>query len=73
MKAPGFGDNRKNSLKDMAIATGGVVFGDEALELKMEDIKQQVNTNRNTHLFSYLGRCTASEIITCIHCTFLIK
>ncbi|XP_063728518.1 60 kDa heat shock protein, mitochondrial-like [Symsagittifera roscoffensis] len=41
VKAPGFGDNRKNSLKDMAIATGGVVFGDEALELKMEDIKQQ--------------------------------
>lgn len=25
VKAPGFGDNRKNSLKDMAIATGGVV------------------------------------------------
>ena len=42
MKAPGFGDNRKNSLKDMAIATGGVVFGDEAIELKLEDIKQQV-------------------------------
>lgn len=25
MKAPGFGDNRKNQLKDMAIATGGAV------------------------------------------------
>lgn len=25
VKAPGFGDNRKNTLRDMAIATGGVV------------------------------------------------
>lgn len=25
MKAPGFGDNRKNQLVDMAIATGGIV------------------------------------------------
>ena len=25
VKAPGFGDNRKNILHDMAIATGGVV------------------------------------------------
>merc|ERR1719204_2507830 len=26
VKAPGFGDNRKNTLHDMAVATGGVVF-----------------------------------------------
>lgn len=38
MKAPGFGDNRKNQLHDMAVATGGIVFGDEAIELKLEDI-----------------------------------
>lgn len=25
VKAPGFGDNRKNQLKDMAVATGGTV------------------------------------------------
>jgi len=25
VKAPGFGDNRKNSLHDMAVATGGMV------------------------------------------------
>ena len=25
VKAPGFGDNRKNTLRDMAIATGGIV------------------------------------------------
>lgn len=25
VKAPGFGDNRKNQLRDMAIATGGTV------------------------------------------------
>ncbi|XP_004569892.3 60 kDa heat shock protein, mitochondrial [Maylandia zebra] len=39
VKAPGFGDNRKNQLKDMAIATGGTVFGDEALGLALEDIQ----------------------------------
>ena len=26
MKAPGFGDNRKNMLQDMAVATGGMVL-----------------------------------------------
>lgn len=25
MKAPGFGDNRKNQLRDMAVASGGAV------------------------------------------------
>lgn len=39
VKAPGFGDNRKNILADMAIATGGVVFGDEANLLKLEDVQ----------------------------------
>jgi chaperonin GroEL len=29
VKAPGFGDNRKNQLKYMAIATGGTVVGEE--------------------------------------------
>ena len=38
VKAPGFGDNRRNQLHDMAIATGGTVFGDEAIELKVEDV-----------------------------------
>lgn len=41
VKAPGFGDNRKNTLRDMAVATGGVVFGDEADMFKMEDIQMQ--------------------------------
>lgn len=27
-------------LKDMAIATGAVVFGDDALDLKLEDVQQ---------------------------------
>ena len=35
----GFGDNRKNTLKDMAIATGALVFGEEALEMKLEDVQ----------------------------------
>ena len=40
VKAPGFGDNRKNQLHDMAVATGGTVFGDEAIELKLEDVTE---------------------------------
>ena len=38
VKAPGFGDNRKNQLNDMAIATGGIVLGDDAMELKIENV-----------------------------------
>jgi len=38
VKAPGFGDNRKNQLHDMAIATGGTVLGDDSLELKIEEV-----------------------------------
>ena len=41
VKAPGFGDNRKNTMADMAIATGGVVFGTEGADLKLEDIQAQ--------------------------------
>ncbi|CAH8541378.1 unnamed protein product [Schistosoma mattheei] len=41
VKAPGFGDNRKNTLKDMAVATGGMVFGDEADMFKLEDVQLQ--------------------------------
>lgn len=41
VKAPGFGDNRKATLHDMAIATGGIVFGDEANLVKLEDVQQQ--------------------------------
>merc|ERR1719290_735914 len=41
VKAPGFGDNRKNSLQDMAIATGGIVFGDEGSDIKLEDVQIQ--------------------------------
>merc|ERR1719443_2541295 len=41
VKAPGFGDNRKNTLQDMAIATGGLVFGEEGSDLKLEDIQMQ--------------------------------
>ncbi|KAK7867515.1 hypothetical protein R5R35_009415 [Gryllus longicercus] len=39
VKAPGFGDNRKATLQDMAIATGGIVFGDEASNIKLEDVQ----------------------------------
>uniref|UniRef100_A0A2K6BP67 60 kDa heat shock protein, mitochondrial n=1 Tax=Macaca nemestrina TaxID=9545 RepID=A0A2K6BP67_MACNE len=39
IKTPGFGDNRKNQLKGMAIATGGAVFGEEELTVNLEDIQ----------------------------------
>uniref|UniRef100_A0A1B0D6N2 Uncharacterized protein n=1 Tax=Phlebotomus papatasi TaxID=29031 RepID=A0A1B0D6N2_PHLPP len=39
VKAPGFGDNRKSTLQDMAIATGGIVFGDDANLVKIEDVQ----------------------------------
>ncbi|XP_029567280.1 60 kDa heat shock protein, mitochondrial [Salmo trutta] len=39
VKAPGFGDNRKAQLHDMAVATGGTVFGDEAVGIALEDIQ----------------------------------
>jgi chaperonin GroEL len=35
VKAPGFGDNRKSVLGDLAILTGGTVFSDE-LDIKLE-------------------------------------
>merc|ERR1712109_163303 len=41
VKAPGFGDNRKNTIQDMAISTGGLVFGTDATDLKLEDIQAQ--------------------------------
>lgn len=37
VKAPGFGDFRKNSLLDMAIATGGCVFEDDPNLIRLED------------------------------------
>lgn len=39
VKAPGFGDNRKSTLHDLAISTGGIVFGDDANLVKIEDVR----------------------------------
>lgn len=39
VKAPGFGDNRKATLQDMAISAGGIVFGDESNLVKIEDVQ----------------------------------
>ncbi|MPC30454.1 heat shock protein, mitochondrial [Portunus trituberculatus] len=39
VKAPGFGDNRKNTIQDIAIATGALVFNDEASMVKIEDVQ----------------------------------
>merc|ERR1719204_395365 len=38
VKSPGFGDNRKNTMKDIAISTGAQVFGDD-MGLKLEDVQ----------------------------------
>merc|ERR1719340_337471 len=53
VKAPGFGDNRKNTLHDMAIATGGMVFGTDATDLKLEDIQ--------IHDFGQVGEVTITK------------
>lgn len=37
VKAPGFGDHRKHSIADMAAATGGIVFEDDANLIRLED------------------------------------
>ena len=39
VKAPGFGDNRKSTLQDMAISAGGIVFGDDANLIKLEEVQ----------------------------------
>ena len=39
VKAPGFGDNRKNTIQDIAISTGALVFNDEASMVKIEDVQ----------------------------------
>ena len=41
VKAPGFGDRRKESLKDIAILTGGQLIADE-LGLPLAKVQQQV-------------------------------
>ncbi|KAJ8713989.1 hypothetical protein PYW08_007609 [Mythimna loreyi] len=41
VKAPGFGDYRKNVLMDMAAATGGVVFEDDANLIRLEDCQPE--------------------------------
>ena len=47
VKAPGFGDNRKNTITDIAIATGALVFNDEAAAVKIEDVQ----VSKNLYLF----------------------
>jgi chaperonin GroEL len=50
VKAPGFGDNRKANLQDLAILTGGQVVSEE-VGLKLEDVTLQM-----------LGRAKSVEI-----------
>lgn len=39
VKAPGFGDNRRNTLQDMAVSFGATLFGDEANLYNLEDLQ----------------------------------
>ena len=48
VKAPGFGDRRKEMLQDMAVLTGGQVIAEE-LGLKLEDIQLLATRPRPTH------------------------
>ena len=57
VKAPGFGDNRKNTLGDISILTGGTVFTDE-LDLKITDV--------NIDLLGKAGSVTISKEDTVI-------
>lgn len=41
VKAPGFGEHRKNCLLDMALATGGVVFEDDSNLVRLEDCQYE--------------------------------
>lgn len=52
VKAPGFGDNRKNTLGDLAILTGGQVFAEET------DIKPE---NATIELFGQCGAITITK------------
>ena len=56
VKAPGFGDNRKNTLHDMAILTGGVVLGDETLDLKLEGMDESAP----------MTCCTSGPLRSCV-------
>merc|ERR1712157_655828 len=40
VKAPGFGDNRKATMLDLAILTGGTVISEE-MGMKLEDVKPE--------------------------------
>lgn len=41
VKAPGFGEHRKNAIFDLAAATGGVVFEDDNNLIRLEDCQQE--------------------------------
>jgi len=50
VKAPGFGDNRKATMQDIALLTGGTVISEET-GMKLEDVQP-----------THLGRCKKVEI-----------
>lgn len=66
VKAPGFGDNRKATLQDMAISTGGIVFGDDANLVKLEDV--QVRTHIRSDLIKIFKMINLVDFANAIFC-----
>ena len=56
VKAPGFGDNRKNTLTDIAISTGARVVNDESNFIKLEDVK--VISPTRECFFNFMNNCS---------------
>lgn len=65
VKAPGFGDNRKATLQDIAIATGGIVVNDESETVKLEDVQ--------IHDFGQVGEVVITKDDTLILSVSIIK
>ena len=72
VKAPGFGDNRKATLHDMAVSTGGLVFGDEANLVKIEDVQPhdlgqvgEINITKDDTLLLRVSLSFCLPLMTC--------
>ena len=62
VKAPGFGDNRKNTLRDMAIASGGVVS--ICLEMKIDVVikkRRYLKSRNNAGIVNIDDKCTLAN------------
>ena len=63
VKAPGFGDNRKATLQDLAVVTGGQVISEE-LGLNLEKVTEE-HLVRTYLKFNLLNYCM--DLFSCSH------